>query len=51
LDVSTIGTQYLNFGMFAKGGKSTWTLTNTTSAVTVDCGASFETRAVARSSG
>jgi Passenger-associated-transport-repeat len=33
-NVATIGTQYSNFGMFVKGGASTWTLTGTNSAVT-----------------
>jgi autotransporter-associated beta strand protein len=33
-DVSQIGVQYLGFGIFVKTGSSTWTLTNTTTAVT-----------------
>jgi uncharacterized protein with beta-barrel porin domain len=32
-DVSLIGTQYQNFGIFQKTGSSTWTLTGTNSAV------------------
>jgi hypothetical protein len=32
LDVSLIGTQYQNFGIFQKTGSSTWTLTGTNSA-------------------
>ena len=33
-DVSQIGSQYQNFGLFEKTGSSTWTLENTTTALT-----------------
>ena len=33
-DVSQIGSQYLGFGIYEKTGTSTWTLTNTTTAMT-----------------